>query len=390
VRAKKDLYRGTYPYLTPLRTFKFGWVAVNNVYRRKYLKRLGAVGVAAAVAGCSGDSDDTDTDGGNGNGNGTDTDTPAGGNGNGMGDTDTPTSTQSGDPYVDGKIKMLMSPTEPQDQLRAQYTPIKERLNNHIESVDTVELQYANNYAATLTALGSGTGDIAETGPFAAALGVTQGSAEIMFQRKGYGSFTYSSVIVTRPETDIESLADLEGKTIAFADALSASGSLYPMGMLKEAGLSVPDEPGSPAGADFEPAWSSHANAKSAVESGTADAAGVGYFIVADEQRDGVVDTVETIKRADGIPRAPLVVSPMLTDDEVGKIETAFTEADSSLYLGADGEADTEDDLWFNAVRPADKSTYQPVIDKANALGYGADVFEDDSTPTPTEDSGNY
>ncbi|MFB6227139.1 MAG: phosphate/phosphite/phosphonate ABC transporter substrate-binding protein [Halobacteriales archaeon] len=284
---------------------------------------------------------------------------------------------------MDGKIKMLMSPTEPQDQLLAQYTPIKERLNSHIDAVDTVELQYAADYAATLTALGSGTGDIAETGPFAAALGVTQGNAEILFQRKGYGSFTYSSVIVTRPETNISSLTDLEGKTVAFADPLSASGSLYPMAMIKEAGLSVPDEPGSPAGADFEPAWSSHANAKSALASGTADAAGVGYFIVADDAREGVQDGFETVKRADGIPRAPIVVSPMLSDGEVSKIETAFTEASNSLYWGEDGEEGTDDDLWFNAVRPADKSTYQPVIDKAQTLGYGAEVFKD-STPTPT------
>jgi len=312
--------------------------------RRQYLKRLGAAGVIASIAGCGGNS-------GNGNDDG-------------------------GDPYVDNKIKLLMSPSEPQDQLRAQYTPIKERLNEHVDAVDTVEMQYANNYAATLTALDAGTGDIAETGPFAGALGVSSGNAEVLLQRKGYGSWTYSSVIVTRPDSDIQELADLEGKTIAFADRLSASGSLYPLGMIKEAGLSVPDEPGTKAGADFTPQWSTHQQAYEALTSGTVDAAGVGYFIVADDEREGTVDDVRTVERAEGIPRAPIMVSPQLSDDEKSTVQEAFTEASDDLYLGADGEEGTDDDLWFSDVRPADADTYDPVVQKAESLGYGADVFE--------------
>lgn len=310
--------------------------------RRTVLKSLGAATTVGALAGCLG--------GGDNNGG-------------------------SSDPYVDGKIKFLMSPSEPQDRLRAQYTPIKNRLNNYIEAVDTAEMQYAKNYAATLTALGSGTGDVAETGPFAAALGVNTGDGEILLQRKGYGSWTYSSVIVTRPETDISSLTDLEGKKVAFADRLSASGSLYPLAMLKEAGLSVPDEPGSPAGADFEPSWSTHGQAAEALQSGTVDAAGVGYFIVANDDRSGYVDGVEEVQQDDGIPRAPIVVSPQLDDDEKTKIREAFTKADQSLYWGKDGEEGTDDDLWFSGVREASDETYDPVVQKAETLGYSADIF---------------
>lgn len=310
--------------------------------RRQFLKGLGVSGATISIAGCGA-----------------------------LGGDDS-----SSEPYVDNKIKFLMSPSEPQDRLRSQYTPIKERFESYVDEVDTVEMQYANNYAATLTALDSGTGDFAETGPFAGALGVNSDNAEILLQRKGYGSWTYSSVIVTTPESDIEDLTDLEGKTIGFADPLSASGSLYPLGMLKEAGLSVPDEPGTPAGADFTPQWSTHQSAYEALTSGTVDAAGVGYFIVADEDREGVVDDVKLVEQADGIPRAPIMVSPQLSDDEKTTIEKGFTEAGDDLYYGEDGEEGTEDDLWFSDVRPADVENYQPVIDKADTLGYSADVFE--------------
>lgn len=311
--------------------------------RRTFLKGIGTAAAIGTLAGCTGGDDGSGTAG------------------------------SGGDPYVDGKIKFLMSPTEPQDQLRAQYSPIKNRLNE-VSDVDTVEMQYAADYSATLTALGSGTGDVAETGPFAGALGVESENADILLQRYGYGGWTYTSIVVTRPETNISSLTDLEGKTVAFADALSASGSLYPLGMIKEAGLSVPDEPGSPSGADFDPSWSDHFAAVEAVKSGQADAAGVGFFAVANDDRE-VQEGLQEVQRDDGIPRAPIVVSPQLTDDEVETVKTAFTEADESLYYGEDGEEGTDDDLWFTDVREADVDTYQPVIDKANTLGYSEDIF---------------
>jgi phosphonate transport system substrate-binding protein len=278
-------------------------------------------------------------------------------------------------PYNDGKIQFLMSPTEPQDQMTAQYTPIKERLASYADGVDEATMEYAANYSATLTAMDSGSADIAETGPFAAALGVKTDKAEIILQRYGYGGWTYKSNIVTRKDSNIESLSDLEGKTVALADALSASGSLYPLYMLKQAGLSIPDEPGSPAGADFTPQWSSHAAAKEALLNGQADAAGCGYFIVAGEESE-YVEGVRPLKVEDGIPRAPIIVSPQLSDGEKETLTKAFTEASNKIYHGEDGKKDTEDDLWFTDVQKAGVDTYQPVIDVANDLGYGEDIFK--------------
>jgi phosphonate transport system substrate-binding protein len=306
--------------------------------RRNFLKAAGAAGAAGLTAGCLGQF--------------------------------------GSQPYVDGSIRFLMSPTEPQDQMTAQYTPIKERINSQIDATDEVSMKYAANYAATLNALNSGTADIAETGPFAAALGVKSDKVSIALQRKGYGSWTYVSNIVTTPDSDIESLQDLEGKTIAFADALSASGSLYPIAMLKEAGLSAPNEPGNPTGADYEPQWSSHAAAKEALLSGQADAAGCGYFIVRGEESE-YQEGVRPVKKEDGIPRAPIVLSPKLSDSEKQELTDVFTGAPDSIYYGADGEEGTDDDLWFSGVREASVDTYQPVIDIANNLGYGQEIFED-------------
>ncbi|WP_435359708.1 phosphate/phosphite/phosphonate ABC transporter substrate-binding protein [Haloarchaeobius sp. DFWS5] len=277
--------------------------------------------------------------------------------------------------YHDGSIKFLLSPTEPQDQMMAQYTPVKNRLNDYIDAVDEVGVTYASDYAATLNAMESGTADLAETGPFAAALGVETDKAEIILQRQAYGGWTYKSVIVTKEDSDVEEPADLEGKTVAFADALSASGSLYPLYMLKKAGLKIPETPGSAKGANFEPQWSSHASAIEALNSGQADAAGVGYFIAAGEESE-YAEGLREVTSTDGIPRAPIVVSPGLSDEEKTKITEAFTKAPKEMYYGEDGTEGNDDDIWFDGVRERGVDTYQPVVDVANELGYGQDVFK--------------
>ncbi|WP_115863119.1 phosphate/phosphite/phosphonate ABC transporter substrate-binding protein [Halorussus litoreus] len=280
--------------------------------------------------------------------------------------------------YGNGTVTFLMSPTEEQETMRAQYQPVEERLNDHIDDADA-EVQFAADYSATLESLDSGTAEVAETGPFAAALGADTGKAEIILQRQAYGGWTYGSYLITTPDSDIESVEDLEGKTIAFADALSASGSLYPLSLLADAGLSVPDSPGNDRGADFSATWSTHEQALEALMNDQADAAGVGAFITTNDDNEFRDDLKEVASR-DGIPRAPILVSPDLSDDEKEQIITAFTEAPDEIYYGEDGEADTDDDLWFDGVRERGEDTYQPVIDAANNLGYGEDIFQNSTT----------
>lgn len=287
-------------------------------------------------------------------------------------------------PYGDGTVTFMMSPSEPQDLMMRQYSPVRDTLNEAVEDEVDVELQYASNYSATLTALESGNAEVAETGPFAAALGVKDGQAEIALQRHAYGTWVYWSVIVTREDSDIEDLTDLEGKDIAFADMTSASGSLYPLYMLKQAGLELGEAPMSDNGADFNGTWSSHAQAFSALMDGQVDAAGVGRFITWDLEADDYKEGVRELDIVEDIPRAPIVTSPEMSDEEKSTIVDALADAPEEMYLGQDGEPDPDDvsdeeadDLWFDGVRPADLETYQPVIDVAKELNLDTDLLDD-------------
>lgn len=306
--------------------------------RRTIIKTAGALGAAGATAGCLGGI----TGGGSA-------------------------------AYGDDRINFYMSPSEPQDLMESQYAPVEDQLEE-ATGVET-NLNYAAGYSAVLQSLGGGSGDVAETGPFAAALGVNEDRCDIALQRYAYGSWEYSSVIVTQQDSDIESLSDLEGERVAFADRLSASGALFPLFMLQDAGLNIGDLPTDSGSADFTPQFSSHAEAFAALERGQVAAAGVGKFITLNDDRE-LKDGFRYVETFDGIPRAPVIVSPELSEEEKTEITEVFLNAPDSMYLGEDGEEGTDDDLWFSDVREANVEDYQPVIDVANDLGISAELLD--------------
>ena len=332
--------------------------------RRKFLKIAGAASIVG-LAGCSGGGGGSD--------------------GGDMGSEDSePEMTFGGDGTVDFGI----SPSVPQEDLNVQYSPLENHIGSYLrENYDvpsdlSVEGTIGSNYSAIIQSLGQGTLDIAETGPFAAALGVKTGNAEIILQRYGYGSWEYKSIIATPNDSDITELSDLSGKTVAFSDRLSTSGALYPLySMSSEGDLSVGDLPeGNGSQAEFDARFAGgHVGSYTLLEQGQVDAAAMGGFVRDTKTGPAPEDWQEvatTLHEDEGLPRAPMVVSPELDDDVKGAIQEAFLEGPNSIYYGADGEDGTEDDLWFGRVREATQDDYQSVIDVANELGVGTDIFE--------------
>ena len=100
-----------------------------------------------------------------------------------------------------------------------------------------VEGYVTQDHAAAVEALRNEEADISFMGALPYVLAHDQIGAQVLLSEVYRGSATYTSRIFVRTDSGIDSLADLEGKSIAFADPISESGYLYPLDSFVKAGL---------------------------------------------------------------------------------------------------------------------------------------------------------
>lgn len=99
--------------------------------------------------------------------------------------------------------------------------------------------------------LRAGEVDIVSETVFAALRFEREAGAEILMREWRKGVPSYRTLFVTRRDSDIATLADLAGRTVAFEDAGSTSGFFLPMHALHTAGLNpVPADAEAEAGPD--------------------------------------------------------------------------------------------------------------------------------------------
>jgi phosphonate transport system substrate-binding protein len=93
------------------------------------------------------------------------------------------------------------------------------------------------DHAAAIEALRNGTADISFMGALPYVLAHHHVGAQVVLAEVYRGSPMYRARLFVRRDSGITSLADLRGKSIAFADPISESGYLYPLDLFAEAGL---------------------------------------------------------------------------------------------------------------------------------------------------------
>lgn len=89
------------------------------------------------------------------------------------------------------------------------------------------------NYAAVIEAMGSEQADIGWLPTFAYILANQKYGADVALTTVRNGLEKYRGQFVVRNDSEIRKLEDIEGKVIAFTDASSTSGYIYPSAMLK-------------------------------------------------------------------------------------------------------------------------------------------------------------
>ena len=190
----------------------------------------------------------------------------------------------------DGPLRVGLIPNENPEEVEAQYEPLGDYLGKE------VELFVPTDYSAVVEAMVSGELDLAYFG------GLTYVQAR---ERAGVhplvaevnprtGTTKYHSLVIVPADGPIREVSGLAGKTFAFGDVSSTSGSLYPSTMLREAGVDYRTDLG-------ERLYTGgHDATAQAVANGRVDAGGIEDRILYALQEEGVIgkDAVRAIEKS--------------------------------------------------------------------------------------------
>lgn len=126
----------------------------------------------------------------------------------------------------------------------AVYADVFAPFIDHLEEVTGKNVRYfsAQSYAAQIEALRSGRLHVAGLSTGSVPFGVNIGGfVPFTIMGTDAGEYGYRMQVITHRDSDIESLSDLSGETIAHTEAASNSGNQAPRALLAERGI-VPGE----------------------------------------------------------------------------------------------------------------------------------------------------
>lgn len=165
------------------------------------------------------------------------------------------------------------------------------------------ELAVSIDYQETVDDFCSGKLDLVYFGPFTYLRVRDACGASPVVRLNTNGSASYTSLIMVPRDSPFKTLADLEGRTVAYGSPLSTSSHLVPRLMLQNAGLH--------AGEGYECRYFGHHDrAIRAVFMGSADACGVRDIVGERFTERGL----RILARSEPIPNFPLVIRPEASD----------------------------------------------------------------------------
>lgn len=217
------------------------------------------------------------------------------------------------------ELRLAFIPQENPDKLLGDIAAITGWLAGEIGV--PVEGFVTIDHAAAIEALRNGDADISFMGALPFVLAEAEIGAVPLLSEVYRDAPSYTGRIFVRRDSGIETLADLRGKDIAFADPISESGYLYPLAEFVEAGLI--DGPGA-AEEFFGRVFfaGGYQQAMQAMAEGLVDAAGASQYadlLLSPEQQAQVT----WIAESDAIPSHLVIARPGLD----AELRSRFVEA---------------------------------------------------------------
>lgn len=138
-------------------------------------------------------------------------------------------------------------------------------------------------------------------------------------------SANYLGYLITTPKTNINTLEDIKGRSVAFVDPKSASGYAYPSIMLKEAGINTK--------LDIEKSFlGTHSNVIDAVLSNRYDVGATYSEAINDAKKRGLdIARIKIIAKTDPIPKDCIAARASISEELKQKLSNAFLEYRNNL-----------------------------------------------------------
>lgn len=238
------------------------------------------------------------------------------------------------------KFTVAYLPNESTEQNADARNGMKEDLSKAL-GMEVIEYQ-ASDYNAVIEAMRTGNVDMAYFGPLSFCLAYERANAEPVGMKAKDGdkaNATYKSVLIAQADSDINSIKDIKGKSIAFVDPNSTSGNMIPAAEIMKA---FPEdkltmEALQTNGTFFESTMFSgkHQAGLQAVIKGDVDVAPISDAILASEIKNGnaQADDVKIIHSSSPIPSEPMAIRGDLSQDIKDKVKEFILNYDNADYF---------------------------------------------------------
>ncbi|MFA9560014.1 phosphate/phosphite/phosphonate ABC transporter substrate-binding protein [Evansella sp. AB-rgal1] len=260
-------------------------------------------------------------------------------------------------------------PTEDQAELAKRFDGMNEYLEAEL-GID-VELFYGTSYTALIEAMANGHLHASSFGPFSYLIANERANGEafaipVNVEGGTLDDIFYYAQMITLEETGVDSLADIEGKSLAYADPASTSGHLFPKAMLiNELGLTMDNVDDFPSQVVFS---GSHEASLYSILNGDVDTAGVCSTCIErvfERVNDHPnFDQLKVFHESEPIPGGPYVIQGDLPQS----FKTAVAEAFYNMINDEVGKQFLIDNEYLGGFIPISHEEYQVVQDTADAL----------------------
>ncbi len=233
---------------------------------------------------------------------------------------------QSADGSISHPYRVMLIPADggTEDGTRADFKPVFDAITQ--TTGIHFDIKVGQSYATVIEAICSDIVEIAWFGAASYLPAKQRGCAELLAVDVKDNSASYFSGIYALKESNILTISDIQGHSIAFGDPNSTSSFVYPVAMIVDAGLDPVKDLGKIR------ITGSHANSLKALSEGQVEVAAASFDSFEKAINQGIIDAnaVVVIGKSAPIPNPPLTMATKLPEEVKAKLRLAFKNVHKS------------------------------------------------------------